>query len=749
MKHYNIGIFAGNRANEYSRQMCHGAENAITEQGHNLVFITEMIPPFSLENVAEHFRFAFEFSARLNLDAYIVPAGSVDAFTANCNQHALYFLKILDPKKTLVIENKIDGYNCFYKDNKPGMHEVITHLIEEHHFERIGMISGPASSYGARERESVFFEEMKLHGLSVPEQRFVRGHFSGECQDVIEKFLDANPDIEAIVCANDQIAITLYDCMKKRGIIPGKDIAVTGFDDISQAALLEPPLTTVRIDAYDMGYTAGQEAIRICQGLPLKHETISSHMIHRNSCGESFNGEQSIYDALLSFETFPAHQVALTILDHTLNIGNETITHAYLDMVEQIVTRGFEIYQSHAFDQPMITAKDINSLLSGDYIDYVSVNGFYITINAYFNAAIERAPVQYKLPLYRELSEFNVLMRRYFTDVNTKQVRSLKRHEYETLQIIRRALKHETYDKEAFYAIIETLKVLNLSVAYIFLFDEPVVYLGTRNFAMPDRLFLKASMDDGHIKVKEDGDAYYDLPSIFDKVNEHRGGGHVYTIAGLFVNNEYSGLFLGETSEADYDEIYYVSIEMGSAIRYLQMIKNENQLLSLLNNNNLILTKQSQIDELSGLLNRRGFMAHLEKLMIAYEEEKAIIFYMDLDDLKHINDTYGHDEGDHALKNISHILRNSFRLTDPVARIGGDEFMAFMIVHDEKAFDEVKQRINQFLDKINKEQNNPYELSISIGHYCFTIHRNMQLEEIIMAADNDLYIHKRKKKEDR
>ena len=90
----------------------------------------------------------------------------------------------------------------------------------------------------------------------------------------------------------------------------------------------------------------------------------------------------------------------------------------------------------------------------------------------------------------------------------------------------------------------------------------------------------------------------------------------------------------------------------------------------------MLLQQLSYNDELTGLLNRRGFLSMAQQqLKIAQREDwQLVLLFADLDSLKNINDNFGHTEGDRALKNVAAVLKKTFRTSDLLARLGGDEW---------------------------------------------------------------------------
>jgi diguanylate cyclase (GGDEF)-like protein len=158
-------------------------------------------------------------------------------------------------------------------------------------------------------------------------------------------------------------------------------------------------------------------------------------------------------------------------------------------------------------------------------------------------------------------------------------------------------------------------------------------------------------------------------------------------------------------------------------------------------------------DDLTGLFNRRGFLFHAEQQLKLFRSRKngqgLWLMLGDMDGLKKINDTYGHEEGSAAIIEVSRILRKTFRDADVIARLGGDEFVVLII----NALDEVAEKISERLAKNVSEYNlnttKPYQLSISYGLTSFASDDVDSIEEAIKIADEMMYQNKRAHKKDR
>lgn len=154
----------------------------------------------------------------------------------------------------------------------------------------------------------------------------------------------------------------------------------------------------------------------------------------------------------------------------------------------------------------------------------------------------------------------------------------------------------------------------------------------------------------------------------------------------------------------------------------------------------------STTDDLTGLLNRRGFFSlALQQLKVANRTKKGfLLFYVDLDGLKKINDTLGHPEGDLALVETASVLKEIFRESDIIGRLGGDEFAVLMLEHTVKSDEDrtILMRINESIKDRNARPGRRYTLSISTGMKLYDPENPCSLDELISRADSLMYKEK-------
>jgi diguanylate cyclase (GGDEF)-like protein/PAS domain S-box-containing protein len=150
-------------------------------------------------------------------------------------------------------------------------------------------------------------------------------------------------------------------------------------------------------------------------------------------------------------------------------------------------------------------------------------------------------------------------------------------------------------------------------------------------------------------------------------------------------------------------------------------------------------------DQLTGLYNRRGFVHLTERQLKLSRRSKhrMLLFYADLDGMKWINDNFGHEEGDKALISAAKILIKTFRESDIVSRIGGDEFAILAVNADEKVSDSLINRFHKFIDHINSRKRKKHKLSISIGFAAYDPDHPCPLDELMCRADISMYEDKK------
>lgn len=154
----------------------------------------------------------------------------------------------------------------------------------------------------------------------------------------------------------------------------------------------------------------------------------------------------------------------------------------------------------------------------------------------------------------------------------------------------------------------------------------------------------------------------------------------------------------------------------------------------------------SLTDELTGLYNRRGFLTiAIQQLKMANRiNDEVCLLYIDLDNLKLINDRFGHKAGDAAILDIANILKKTFRESDIIARIGGDEF-AVLTIGIANTCDDLVIRLRANIEDHNTKSAREFNLSLSLGTAHCDSKNPRSIEELLIQADMAMYEEKRLK----
>ena len=156
----------------------------------------------------------------------------------------------------------------------------------------------------------------------------------------------------------------------------------------------------------------------------------------------------------------------------------------------------------------------------------------------------------------------------------------------------------------------------------------------------------------------------------------------------------------------------------------------------------------SHTDDLTGLYNRRGFLTLAQQnLKLAIRNRVGLLLLIiDVDNLKQINDSFGHPEGDRALISTAEILKATFRASEVLARLGGDEFIVLALDITHQSVDRITARLQETLKHHNEQTNGRYQLSFSTGIARFDPNQASSIDELITKADETMYAHKESKR---
>jgi len=145
-------------------------------------------------------------------------------------------------------------------------------------------------------------------------------------------------------------------------------------------------------------------------------------------------------------------------------------------------------------------------------------------------------------------------------------------------------------------------------------------------------------------------------------------------------------------------------------------------------------------------LNRRGFMEKAIQIVKENEGKQACLLFADIDHLKEINDTFGHAAGDFAITTAADYLRHCMPADAAIARIGGDEYVALVVVESDAGGDILTKRLEKHMRDFNKACDKPFYVEMSAGIYSFVCEKNSDIPEILKHSDEILYEKKKSRR---
>ena len=182
----------------------------------------------------------------------------------------------------------LEGTPSVFVDNYPGMYDLVTHLIQEHNCRRIAFAGGPEKNPELEDRYRAYTEALAKAGIPFDNNLVVFGDWSRESGvAAISELLEGRKaDFDAVVAANDEVALGAIGALQKRGKLVPTDIPVVGFDDIKESRYSIPPLTTVKLSFYEYGKRAAEMLLRLLMGKNVPEQVaLPTELVVRQSCG--------------------------------------------------------------------------------------------------------------------------------------------------------------------------------------------------------------------------------------------------------------------------------------------------------------------------------------------------------------------------------------------------------------------------------------------------------------------------------
>lgn len=510
-----------------------------------------------------------------------------------------------------------NNYNiCF--DEKAGFEHIVRHIIEDHKVKKIHFLAGTHDSRQSQERLEVTKKVMAENHLSFTDENISYGDFwDGPARKATEKLFESNNIPEAIICANDTMAITVLSVMQEHNYKCPEQILISGFDGIEASFFSIPKITTGLCDFNKLGKEAADFITQIIEQKPecfTKYVDVS--LIVSESCGCK--------------------------PQKTVN------TMGFINFLS-------DSYNRYRFEDSslMNMSVAIQSCKSLDDVKKILKNQILYNIMCLIKA-----------------------------ECINEDASPNENHSLSTYGEIQYVLLDSDYSGKPYANYIKTSDLIPR---------------------------MQVILDE------------YKMPLLFTPLNNLNQS--IGYLCFCFCNYD----------KQNYAKVNQIASWLSNAITGFRNMQYQQSLQREIEN-------MYSHDTLTGLYNRIGFQRIYKQILNDPEITTISLAMCDLDNLKHINDTFTHNEGDSAIKTVGQALSTAFS-DGYYCRYGGDEIIA--LYPYEVDAEELQIRIDTFLKSYNNYANKPYEVSTSLGVYTS---RKTSFEEMFGKADKLMYQQKTQKK---
>ncbi len=749
-----IGLQINQTDSGYCRLIIAGASDWAREHGYNLlVFSGRTIgSPYSHEYQNNT---VFDFIRPETVDALIITTGTQSNFLSReeLERYIRHYAEI----PTVSIGIKIEGTPSILIDNETGIRLAMEHLAVTHGYKRIAFLKGRDSNEEAETRLAAYLKAVKKHGLDDDPDLCIPGDFTRPgARFALAGYLNLHgtADFQAILAANDEMAIAAAEVLNERGFAVPKDVAVVGFDNIEVSRFVSNPLTTIGQPLYEMGRTGADFAVRLFQKEPVPEAVVlPTRLVPRTSCGclpQSVADLNWLPAAPISSGPKGAHPEKRAIVERCFirltekefilpdpslreNLealidlaGTDGFIGFFHDMLNQLLRRNVDI----SIWQMLLAILHEELLGAGKSAEaFIALSNCFLRARALLAEMLLAQQGKGRTDLQGQLLSLRLIMERLISVVSIEELMN---------------------------DLTRDLERLDIKTCFIAGYNPEIRHRRGEDWKTPARAEIMLSLVDGRRIAPTDEERVFSpgkhpIPPGFLPKDRR----HTLVMASLYFREDQIGYIVFEPGDRDASIYETFCVQLSNILKgsllFTAKRKAEDklrQVLSELEEYNQKLSGLSQTDDLTGLLNRRGFLS-LGKQNLTLSRRmgrRGNVFFADLDDLKVINDTYGHQEGDLVIRQAAEILMKTFRNIDVVSRLGGDEFAILTIDTGPEFIATLRDRLESCIASYNAESGKPYKLSMSVGAVPFTRDSSVSLEELLDNADDVLYSEKKKRK---
>ena len=657
----------------------------------------------------------YQYANCVDIDFILVPTTGICQGNVRLQKQFIDYFKV----PTISLNSPVGGHSTIIFDNLSGVKEAVDYMIRCGQRKNIGMISGFKGNHGSELRVQGYREALRENDLDVIDDNILYcPDYSRYNNQIIGEYLDNHPALDAIMCATDSLAFCLYTELDKRDIKIGKEILVSGFDDSVQGSSLVPALASVHADAAMLSYLAVQHSLNQLKTGKIFDERVVTNFIPRMSVGYNVHNETDLYQFVKHCKECheDSKYIALGICEYIFinRLFSNNIKDKVSDLICFIIDNIRGDFQDSKLNSELIRL--MNKVFIYDNIQFIDLDKILISISILLDIEGEETEdIHLRQTFYNHI--YNQIVN-CFNAVIAKQ----------TIEINQQLLSINTINKETmiisnnkYEALEDNLLKMGIKNAQLYF------YLTVRtnydyDFKLDDKMIMGVCIKNG--KRVPCHNVIVETKDVIESLNSN------YKVLSSIYFNEYQyGIIVCDIPCNKISQLEYISTQFGTSL-------NANYLLNTLN-------EISITDELTKLYNRRGLLKKINEINLHHDNKIYYLLLADLDRLKQINDNYGHEQGDNAIKRARDILKTIFPINSYICRLGGDEFVVLFSDVDSKFIVDFDNTMKDVTKSINDRYNYPYYVSLSYGISVYNQESSLDLKKMIDNADALMYEHKR------
>lgn len=519
-------------------------------------------------------------------------------------------------------------------DNEKAMEDIVRHIIEHHGLKNINYISGPVTNPEGALRLKAYKNILAEHSIPFDERRVYYGFFRAvDGRDAVLNFINSDlPFPEAIICANDAMAIAATTALNSLNKKVPEDVVVTGFDNVYNARNYYPEITSVSRPLFESGYKACLKIFNHIMGVSqARSEILPTKPVFAQSCG----CHNDMYEDVGRFK-----QENYYVMDN------------YSRHISLINRMSCTLTETETIEENIESMKE--------FVKELECEKFFLCMCENWTGIESDKNVNY---------------------VDTSNM----------------------FDRENYIIEGYTEKV-----------SVPLVYCN------------------GIFGSIEGFDSSLMLPDLYADTNKSK----IYYFVPIHFRERAMGYCVICNSKFPLESALFHSWTMNIS-NSLENIRKLMCLEKVLGE----IDKLYVIDPLSFIYNRNGFNRNTDELFnkCIKEQKCVMVMFADMDRMKLINDTFGHKEGDNAIRSMADAISKACDNGEICARFGGDEFIIFAANYNDLDAEILRDKITANIENYNRLSDKPYSIRASIGWHITVPEKDTKLNALITIADQKMY----------